>query len=82
MYNMTITFTQEQVYVGIILVLMGIQMIQWKQIFNLKSEVQKVWNQISVFNTMVAIKLLDTQKEIDKLNNKENNDGEQTQENS
>jgi len=79
---MTITFTQEQVYVGIILVLMGIQMIQWKQIFNLKSEVQKVWNQISVFNTMVAIKLLDTQKEIDKLNNKENNDGEQTQENS
>jgi len=25
---------------------------------------------------------LDTQKEIDKLNNKENNDGEQTQENS
>jgi len=82
MYNMTITFTQEQVYVGIILVLMGIQMIQWKQIFSLKSEVQKVWNQISVFNTMVAIKLLDTQKEIDKLNNKENNDGEQTQENS
>jgi len=79
---MTITFTQEQVYVGIILVLMGIQMIQWKQIFNLKSEVQKVWNQISVFNTMVAIKLLDTQKEIDNLNNKENNDGEQTQENS
>ena len=79
---MTITFTQEQIYVGIILVLMGIQMIQWKQIFSLKSEIQKVWNQISVFNTMVAIKLLDTQKEIDKLNNKENNDGEQTQENS
>jgi hypothetical protein len=79
---MTITFTQEQIYVGIILVLMGIQMIQWKQIFSLKSEVQKIWNQISVFNTMVAIKLLDTQKEIDKLNNKENNDGEQTQENS
>jgi hypothetical protein len=79
---MTVTFTQEQIYVGIILVLMGVQMIQWKQIFSLKSEVQKIWNQISVFNTMVAIKLLDTQKEIDKLNNKENNDGEQTQENS
>jgi hypothetical protein len=78
---MTITFTQEHVYIGIILFLMGIQIFQWKQIFNLKSEVQKLWNQISVFNTMVAIKLLDTQKEIDKLNNKENNDGEQTQEN-
>ena len=79
---MTVTFTQEQIYVGIILVLMGVQMIQWKQIFSLKSEVQKIWNQISVFNTMVAIKLLDTQKEIDKLNDKENNNGEQTQENS
>ena len=57
-------------------------MFQWKQIFSLKSEVQKLWNQISIFNTMVAMKLLDTQKEIDKLNNKENNNGEQTQENS
>jgi hypothetical protein len=78
---MTITFTQEHFYVGIILLLMGIQMIQWKQIFSLKSEVKKLWDQISVFNTMVAIKLLDTQKEIDKLNNKENKNGEQTQEN-
>ena len=79
---MTITFTQEHLYLGIILILMGIQMVQWKQIFTLKSEVQKLWNQISVWNTMVAMKLLDTQKEIDKLNNKEENNGEQTQENS
>ena len=79
---MTVTFTQEHFYLSIILILMGIQMFQWKQIFTLKSEVQKLWNQISVWNTMVAMKLLDTQKEIDKLNNKENNNGEQTQENS
>ena len=79
---MTVTFTQEHFYLSIILILMGIQMVQWKQIFTLKSEVQKLWNQISVWNTMVAMKLLDTQKEIDKLNNKENNNGEQTQENS
>lgn len=79
---MTITFTQEHLYLGIILILMGIQMVQWKQIFTLKSEVQKLWNQISVWNAMVAMKLLDTQKEIDKLNNKEENNGEQTQENS
>lgn len=79
---MTITFTQEHLYLGIILILMGIQMVQWKQIFTLKSEVQKLWNQISIWNAMVAMKLLDTQKEIDKLNNKEENNGEQTQENS
>jgi hypothetical protein len=79
---MTFTLTQDHLHLGIILILMGIQMFQWKQIFSLKGEVNKLWNQISVFNTMVAMKLLDTQKEIDKLNNKENNNGEQTQENS
>ena len=79
---MTITFTQEHVYIGIILLLMVMQITQWKQINKLKDEVSKLWNQISIWNTMVAMKLLDTQKEIDKLNNKENNDGEQTQENS
>lgn len=79
---MTLTLTQEQVYVGIILILMAIQMIQWKQIFNLKSEVHKLWDQISIWNTMVAMKLLETQKDIDKLNNKENKDGEQTKKDS
>ena len=57
---MTFTLTQEHFYLGIILLLMVIQMFQWKQIFTLKSEVQKLWNQISVWNTMVAMKLLDT----------------------
>ena len=73
---MTFTLTQDHVYIGIIIFLMGMQVLQWIQINKLKDEVQKIWNQISVFNTMVAMKLLDTQKEIDKLNNKENNDGE------
>jgi len=79
---MTITLTQENIYIGIILILMGIQILQWKQVNKLKDEVHKLWDQISVWNTMIAIKFLDTQKEIDKLNNKENNNGEQTQENS
>lgn len=73
---MTVTLTQEHVYLGIILFLMGMQVIQWAQINKLKSEVSKLWNQISVWNTMIAMKFLDTQKEIDKLNNKENNNGE------
>jgi Tfp pilus assembly major pilin PilA len=79
---MTITLTQENIYIGIILILMGIQILQWKQVNKLKDEVHKLWDQISVWNTMIAIKFLDTQKEIDKLNNKENNNGEQTKENS
>lgn len=79
---MTFTLTQEHFYLCIIFILMIVQMYQWRQVYKLKDEVQKIWDQISIWNTMVAMKLLDTQKEIDKLNNKENNDGEQTQENS
>ena len=73
---MTFTLNQEHFYIGVILFLLGMQVYQWAKIYKLNDEVQKLWNQISVFNTIVAIKLLDTQKEIDKLNNKENNDGE------
>ena len=79
---MTFTLTQEHLYLGIILFLMGMQVRQWMKINKLNDEVQKLWDQISTFNTMVAMKLLDTQKSIDILNNKENNNGEQTQENS
>ena len=79
---MTFTLTQEHFYLIIILFLMGMQLFQWRQINKAHSEIQKLWNQISVWNTMVAMKLLDTQKEIDILNNKEYNNGEQTQENS
>jgi hypothetical protein len=79
---MTFTLTQEHFYLIIILFLMGMQVFQWKQINKAHREIDKLWNQISVFNTMVAMKLLETQKNIDILNNKENNNGEQTQENS
>ena len=79
---MTFTLSQEHFYLIIILFLMGMQVFQWRQINKAHSEIQKIWNQISVWNTMIAMKLLDTQKSIDILNNKENNNGEQMQENS
>ena len=79
---MTFTLNQEHLYLGVILFLMGMQVRQWIKINKLNDEVQKLWDQISTFNTMVAIKLLETQKDIDKLNNKEKNNGEQTQKNS
>jgi cell division protein FtsL len=72
---MTFTLTQEHVNIGVILLLMAMQIIQWRQLNKAQSEIQKLWNQISVWNTMIAMKFLDTQKEIDKLNNKEDNDG-------
>ena len=73
---MNVTITSDYVYMFVIFLLMGIQIYQNIQLSKTKSEVDKLWDQISTFNTIVAIKLLDTQKEIDKLNNKENKNGE------
>ena len=67
---MNIVLTLEHLYVGIILILMGLQIRQHVQLEKAKDEVKKIWDQISVFNTMVAMKLLETQKDIDKLKTK------------
>ena len=64
---MNIVLTLEHLYMGIILLLMGLQIRQHVQLEKAKDEVKKLWDQISVFNTMVAMKLLETQKDIDKL---------------
>ena len=73
---MNVTITPDHVYMFVIFLLMGIQIHQRIQLDKAKKEIDKLWNQISLWNTMVAMKLLDTQKEIDKLNDKENKDGE------
>jgi hypothetical protein len=65
---MNITLTPEHMVIGALLVLMGLQIRQHIQLEKSKREIDKLWDQISTFNTMVAIKLLENQKEIAKLN--------------
>jgi hypothetical protein len=65
---MNITLTPEHIMVGALLFLMGLQIRQHIQLEKAKREIDKLWDQISIFNTMVAIKLLENQKEIAKLN--------------
>ena len=65
---MNITLTPEHLLIGALLLLMGLQIRQQIQLEKTKRELDKIWDQISTFNTMVAIKLLETQKTIDKLN--------------
>ena len=55
-------------FIGALLILMGLQIRQHIQLEKAKREIDKLWDQISTFNTMVAIKLLENQKEIAKLN--------------
>lgn len=76
---MTINITPENIYAGITCLLLVLQVWQYRQLDKTKKEINKVWDQISTWNTMVALKLLESQKELAKL--KENKDnGKQTKE--
>jgi hypothetical protein len=59
---MTINITQEWLYVGIILVLIGIQIYQQAKIKKLFSEATDLWEQMSILTMTVANKFteLDT----------------------
>ena len=65
---MTIEVTPNLVYTVIALFLLVMQVYQHRQLDKARKEIDKLWDQISTFNTMVAIKLLENQKEIAKLN--------------
>ncbi len=77
---MTIEVTPNLVYTVIALFLLVMQVYQHRQLDKARKEIDKLWDQISTFNTMVAIKLLENQKEIAKLNeNKKDNTNEVTE---
>ena len=65
---MTLTLTNEQLYIGIIVVLVGIQIYQQRLISKLEKETTDIWNQIGVLVTTVTAQLLTMQKDI---NNKQ-----------
>jgi uncharacterized protein YoxC len=65
---MNITITTENVYMLVSIFLLVMQVYQHYQLNKTKKEVDKLWDQIATFNTMVALKLLETQKELAKLN--------------
>ena len=65
---MTLTLTNEQIYMGIIVVLVAIQIYQQRLISRLEKETTDIWNQIGVLVTTVTAQLLTMQKDI---NNKQ-----------
>jgi len=62
---MTFTITTENLYLGIILFFMIIQIYQWKVIYNIKSEVDSIWKQIHLLTMNVAAEILKLKKEPD-----------------
>lgn len=65
---MTITVTQEQIYLGVIAFLCILQVLQWKAIRKLQRESESLWTQIAALVTGVSNQIVAIQKD---LSNKE-----------
>lgn len=67
---MTLTITSEYVYLGATLVLMLIQILQWRIISRLKTEIEDLWQQISILAVSSAGFFDKFQKKIDEKQDK------------
>lgn len=65
---MTITFTQEHLYVGIIIILVGLQLYQLRLIRKLEKECDDIWAQLGTLVGNITSQILSLQKD---LNGKE-----------
>lgn len=67
---MTITVTETQVYVGIIIVLMVVQMYQHKIITKLEKDNKQIWEQIGILVVSLGTELGNLQKDLNKKEDK------------
>jgi hypothetical protein len=67
---MTITVTETQVYVGIIIVLMIVQMYQQRVISKLEKETKQIWEQIGILVVSLGTELGNMQKDLNKKEDK------------
>jgi cation transporter-like permease len=62
---MQVTINPELVYLIVTIVLMIIQMLQWRKISKLKRELEDVWSQISILAMSAGSMLEKIKKDID-----------------
>lgn len=67
---MNIEITMENVYLGVCSFLLTLQIYQQVVIHKQKKDINKLWDQMATLAAMVAMKLLETQKDLNKLNDK------------
>ena len=65
---MTVTFTPEHLYIGIIIVLIGVQLYQLRLIKKLEKECDDIWAQLGTLVGNITSQILSLQKD---LNSKE-----------
>ena len=61
---MTLTFTPEQLYIGIIVILVGIQIYQQRLIHKLEKETEDIWAQLGTLVGNLTTQILSMQKDI------------------
>lgn len=61
---MTVTLTQEQIYIGIIIVLIGIQIYHQRLIKKLEQECDDIWAQLGTLVGSITSQVLSMQKDI------------------
>jgi hypothetical protein len=62
---MTVTINSEYLYLTVTLILMLIQVLQWRKIAKLKRELEDVWSQISVLAMSAGGMLDKIKKDLD-----------------
>ena len=65
---MTVTLTQEHLYLGIIIILAGLQIYQFRLIKMLEKECDDIWSQLGTLVGNITSQILSLQKD---LNGKE-----------
>ena len=61
---MTVTFTPEHIYIGIIVILVGLQIYQLRLINKLEKECDDIWAQLGTLVGNITSQMLSMQKDI------------------
>jgi hypothetical protein len=61
---MTVTFTPEHIYIGIIVILVGLQIYQLRLINKLEKECDDIWSQLGTLVGNITSQILSMQKDI------------------
>lgn len=67
---MTFTITSEHVYLAVIILLMSIQVWQWKVIYKMYRECDSLWTQLGTLAASIANQIISLQQEISKKEDK------------
>lgn len=68
---MTFTISETQFYIGIIVLLMGLQIYHHTRIEKLRKEADKLWEQLAMIAAALSMHLTFTDKETEKQKDKE-----------